>query len=39
VREHFAAGATHVCVQVFEDPLTAVPDSGWADLAAGLGEL
>ena len=39
VREHHEAGATHVCVQVFEDPLTAVPEGGWADLAAGLGEL
>jgi probable F420-dependent oxidoreductase len=39
VRDHFAAGATHVCVQVLEDDLTAVPETGWAELAAGLHEL
>jgi len=39
VREHFAAGATHVCVQVLEDDLTAVPESGWAELGAALAEI
>jgi probable F420-dependent oxidoreductase len=39
VREHFDAGATHVCVQVLEDDLTAVPESGWAELGAALAEI
>jgi len=38
VQAHFDAGASHVCVQVLQDDLTAVPEAGWRELAAGLGE-
>ena len=38
VEEHFAAGASHVCVQVLGADLMAVPTEGWRELAAGLGE-
>ena len=39
VRAHFDAGASHVCVQVLGADPTAVPESGWRELAAGLGEV
>ena len=39
VQAHFDAGATHVCVQVLEDPLTAVPEPAWRELAAALAPL
>jgi len=39
VEQHFAAGASHVCVQVLGEDLRSVPASGWRELAAGLGSL
>ena len=36
VEQHFAAGASHVCVQVLGADLMAVPREGWKELAAGL---
>ena len=39
VQAHFDAGANHVCVQVLQDELTAVPEGAWQELAAGLGEV
>ena len=36
VQAHFDAGATHVCVQVLQDDLTAVPEGAWRELAAAL---
>jgi probable F420-dependent oxidoreductase len=39
VEQHFAAGASHVCVQVLGEDLRSVPESGWRELAAGLGAL
>lgn len=36
VDEHFAAGATHVCVQVLTDDFTDIPEGAWRDLAAAL---
>jgi probable F420-dependent oxidoreductase len=36
VEDHFAAGASHVCVQVLQDDFTAVPEGAWRDLAAVL---
>jgi len=38
VDAHFAAGASHVCVQVLGDNPTAVPEGAWRDLADGLGD-
>jgi probable F420-dependent oxidoreductase len=38
VRAHHDAGADHVCVQVLGSNLAAVPDAGWAELAAALRE-
>ena len=38
VRQHFDAGASHVCVQVLGDDPTAVPRSGWQELAAAMAE-
>ena len=35
---HFAAGASHVCVQVLSDTPTGVPEGLWRDLAAALRE-
>lgn len=36
VEAHFAAGATHVCVQVLQSDPASVPGAAWADLAAAL---
>jgi probable F420-dependent oxidoreductase len=36
VDEHFAAGASHVCVQVLGASPTDVPEAAWRDLAAAL---
>src|SRR5581483_1443640 len=36
VDAHFTAGASHVCVQVLQDDLTAVPESGWRELASAF---
>jgi probable F420-dependent oxidoreductase len=36
VEQHFDAGASHVCVQVLQDDLRAVPEAAWRDLAAAL---
>ena len=36
VEDHFAAGASHVCVQVLGANLMEVPAAGWRDLAAGV---
>jgi probable F420-dependent oxidoreductase len=36
VDAHFAAGASHVCVQVLSDNPTAVPEAAWRDLAAAF---
>jgi probable F420-dependent oxidoreductase len=36
VEDHFAAGASHVCVQVLQDNFTDVPEGAWRDLAAAL---
>jgi probable F420-dependent oxidoreductase len=36
VEAHFAAGASHVCVQVLGSSLTDVPLAAWQDLAAAL---
>ncbi len=37
VDAHFAAGATHVCVQVLEPDARRVPEGAWHELAAALG--
>ena len=37
VEDHFAAGASHVSVQVLQDNFTDVPEGAWRDLAAALG--
>ncbi|GAC1316556.1 MAG: TIGR03620 family F420-dependent LLM class oxidoreductase [Acidimicrobiales bacterium] len=39
VKAHFDAGASHVCVQVLGADPTAVPASGWQELASALGDL
>ena len=39
VRQHFDAGASHVCVQVLQDDFTAVPEGGWRELFGALGDL
>ena len=39
VRAHFDAGADHVCVQVLQENLIAVPEAAWAELAPALLEL
>lgn len=39
VEAHVAAGATHVCVQVLQPDLGAVPTAAWAELAAALREI
>ena len=39
VKAHFDAGASHVCVQVLGADPTAVPASGWQELAAAVGDL
>jgi probable F420-dependent oxidoreductase len=36
VDAHFAAGASHVCVQVLSPTLTDVPEAAWRDLAAAF---
>jgi len=36
VEAHFAAGASHVCVQVLGENLMDVPEGAWRDLAAAL---
>jgi len=36
VRSHFDAGASHVCVQVLGEDLSAVPEEGWRELALAL---
>lgn len=36
VDQHFAAGATHVCVQVLSAEFTDIPEGAWRDLAAAL---
>jgi probable F420-dependent oxidoreductase len=36
VEDHFAAGASHVCVQVLQENFTDVPEAAWAELAAAL---
>jgi probable F420-dependent oxidoreductase len=36
VAEHHAAGADHVCVQVIEDDMTALPLAAWRSLAPAL---
>jgi probable F420-dependent oxidoreductase len=36
VEQHFAAGASHVCVQVLGENFTDVPEAAWRDLAAAL---
>jgi len=36
VAEHHAAGADHVCVQVIEDDMTALPLPAWRSLAPAL---
>jgi probable F420-dependent oxidoreductase len=36
VEDHFAAGASHVSVQVLQENFTDVPDGAWTDLAAAL---
>lgn len=36
VRQHFDAGADHVCVQVILEQARAVPDDGWRRLAPAL---
>ena len=36
VQAHFDAGASHVCVQVLGESLTAVPEAAWRDLASAL---
>jgi hypothetical protein len=36
IEDHFAAGASHVCVQALGENLTDVPDGAWRDLAAAL---
>ena len=36
IKAHHDAGADHVCVQVLGANLAAVPDDGWAELAAAL---
>jgi probable F420-dependent oxidoreductase len=36
VEAHFAAGASHVCVQVLGQSMTDVPEAAWRDLAAAL---
>jgi probable F420-dependent oxidoreductase len=36
VDAHFAAGASHVCVQVLGQNMTDVPEAAWGDLAAAL---
>ena len=38
VQQHFDAGASHVCEQVLESDLMAVPRQGWQDLAAALAD-
>lgn len=37
VQSHFDAGASHVCVQVLQDDVAALPDAAWRDLGAALG--
>jgi probable F420-dependent oxidoreductase len=39
VQAHFDAGASHVCVQVLQDDLGAMPDGAWRDLGAALAPL
>jgi probable F420-dependent oxidoreductase len=39
VKAHHDAGADHVCVQVLGANPVAVPDAGWAELAAALREV
>lgn len=36
-RAHLEAGADHVCIQVLEPDMAAVPHQGWRDLSAALG--
>ena len=36
-REHLDAGADHVCIQVLQADMAAVPQQGWRDLSAALG--
>jgi probable F420-dependent oxidoreductase len=36
VEDHFAAGASHVSVQVLQDNFTDVPDSAWSELSSAL---
>jgi probable F420-dependent oxidoreductase len=36
VEDHFAAGASHVSVQVLQDNFTDVPEGAWRDLASAL---
>jgi len=38
VRAHFDAGASHVCVQVLQEDLVAVPEGRWRELAAAVAE-
>ncbi|NCZ90288.1 MAG: LLM class F420-dependent oxidoreductase, partial [Actinobacteria bacterium] len=33
IKEHFDAGASHVCVQVLRDDLLALPQQEWRELA------
>jgi hypothetical protein len=39
IRAHHDAGADHVAVQVLGPTLTEVPEPGWRELGAALGEL
>jgi probable F420-dependent oxidoreductase len=36
VREHFAAGADHICLQVLTAEADEIPETTWRDLAAAL---
>jgi hypothetical protein len=39
VKQHFDAGADHVCVQVIREDMRAVPDDEWRQLAPALTEV
>jgi hypothetical protein len=39
VRDHFDAGATHVCVQVLGEDPDAPPTSEWSEFAAALNDV
>jgi hypothetical protein len=39
VREHFDAGADHVCIQVLGEQLVGFPTAEWRELAPAMNEV